>query len=67
MTSYSIPKFGMRGEIMFDDNYSQAEYLNYLQKFGDLEFNSPRIIKSMMATLAIPSINRVCNILLYEQ
>ena len=65
MYKYTMLDFGKKGELITDEKYPNAEYIQFLRNFDKVAFDSPNEIKSVVVSLAIPSNNRNCNALLY--
>lgn len=67
MAIYQIGDFYISGDIFLENNYSVAEYQQYLKNFFDVPFNFEGIIKSLKFRLTINSNSRVCNAFAYNQ
>jgi hypothetical protein len=65
MYQYTILDFAKIGELITDEKYPNAEYIQFLRNFDNVAFDAPVPVKAVLVELAIPSNNRVCNALLY--
>lgn len=63
---YTLLDFLRLNEVNTDGNYPAGEYMQFIKNFEHLSFDSPKIVKSISLSLAIPSTSRTCNALLYD-
>ena len=67
MFNYTISDFLWTGEVRTFPEYSNDEYMHFLNNFDKMQFNSPKEIKSITVQLLIPSTSRICNVYLFDQ